>query len=172
MLFSLCQGQLRHIRHASINIATYVLGGRRWHGIWRISRSPTRYWGIFWLCRCVLWRSGQMFTHRWQLRWINEWIIQWSRHSYHQWWQLIALWVNVLAIKAPVITSVATANTLWTWHDECNISLLWCCVHVILFVDFQKKVRAIFLRDNCSYVWVSVPRKKCTTSFLSQYNQN
>ena len=35
---------------------------------------------------------------------INDWIIQWRRHRYHQWWQLISIWVTFLAIKAPVIT--------------------------------------------------------------------
>ena len=39
---------------------------------------------------------------------------------------------------------LATTNTLWTWHDECNMSLWWCCVPVILFVDGHQKVRANF----------------------------
>ena len=107
----------------------------------------------------VLWRAGWLLKNREQMRWINDWIIQWRRHRYHQWWQIIAIWVTVLAIKSPFITRsrllpnlivpcstfVETTNTLWTGHDECNMSLWWCYVPVILFVDFQRKVRANFL---------------------------
>ena len=143
-MLSLWRCQLRHIHHASINIATSVLGGWRWHGIWRISLSLTRYWRSLWLWGCVMWRSGLMLTNRGQLRWIDDWIIQWRRHRFHQWWQLIDIWVTVLEIKAPVIMSVATNNTLWTWHDDYNMSLWWCCMHVIFFVEGQKKVRANF----------------------------
>ena len=92
--------------------------------------------------------------------------------------------MTVVAIKAPVITKscflptltvtssifVATTNTLGTWHDEYNMSLWWCCVPVILFVDGHQKVRSNFLRDNCSHVLVSVPGIKLITSFLYQYN--
>ena len=159
MLLSLCLYQLRYIHHASINIATSILGGRRWHGIWRISWSPTRYWRSLQLMRFVLWRTGWLLKKRGQLRWINDWIFQWRGHRYHRWWQLIILLVTVLAIKAPVImnsrslptlivpysTFVPTNNTLWTWYDECNMSLWWCCVPIILFVDGHQKVRAIFL---------------------------
>ena len=144
MLLSLFQCQLRHIHHASINIATSVLGGQRWHGIWRISWSTTRYWRRLWLWRCVLWRAGWLLTNQGPLRWINDWFIQWRRHSYHQGWQIISLLVIILAIKAPVITSVATNNTLWTWNDKCDMSMGWCCAHVILLVDGQKEVRANF----------------------------
>ena len=211
MLLSLCRCQLRHINHAYINIATSI--GRRWHGIWRIGWSPTRYWRILWLWRCILWRYGWLLTNRGQLMWINDWIIQWMSHMYHQWWQLIALWVTFLAIKAPVImrsvlciygllltnqgqlrwiddwiiqrrshryhrwwqlvaiwvtflsikepvitrirllptlivpcsTFVTTTNNLWSWYYECNMSLWWCCVPVILFVDGYQRVRAKFL---------------------------
>ena len=129
----LCQCQFRHIHHVSINIATSILGGRRWNGILRIIWSPTRYWRSLWIWSCVLWRSAWLLKNRGKLKWINDQIIQWMRHRYHQRWKLIALWVTVLAIKAPVITSVATTNSLWTWHDEYNMSLCWCCVHVILF---------------------------------------
>ena len=107
----------------------------------------------------VLRRSGWLLTNRWHLSWINNWIIQWMRHMYHWRWKLIALWVTVLEIKSPFIkrscslptlivpcsTFVATANTLWTWHDECNMSLWWCCMPVILFVDGQQKEGAKFL---------------------------
>ena len=172
MLLSLCWCQLWHIHHASINIATSIIGGRLWHVIWRIIWSPTRYWRSLQLWCCVLWRYGWLLTNRGHLRWINEWIIQWRSHSYHRWWQLPAPWVNVLAIKSPVITIVETTNSLWTWHDECSMSMWWCCVHVILFVDVQEKVRANVLHDNCSNVWVSVPGIKLSTIFLSQYNPN
>ena len=188
MLLSLCRCQLRHINHASINIAIYILGGRRWHGIWRIRWSTTRYWRILQLMRCVMWRAGWLLTKRGHLSWINDLIIQWRRHRFHRWWQLVDIWVTVLAIKSLVImrwvlwragwlltnrgrlrciddwivqlrenryhwwwqlialwvtvlviespitmrhsslpilivpcsTFVATANTLWTWHDEWN----------------------------------------------------
>ena len=145
MLLSVCRCQLRHIHHAYINIVTSVLGGRRWHGIWRISWSPTRYQRSLWLCRCVIWRAGWLLTNWGQLMWINDWIIQWSRNRYQQWWQFIALWVTVIVIKEPVIMSVATTNTLWMWHDEWNMSLWWCCVTIILFVDDQQEARANFL---------------------------
>ena len=213
MIFLLCRCQLRHINHASINIVNSMLGGRRWHGIWRIRRIQTRYWRSLQLWRCVLWRYVWLLTNRgqmtwmndwiiqwrshryhwwwqliaiwvtflsikspvimrsvlWRSRWlltnlgqlrcINDWIIQWRRHRFHRWWQLVALWVTVLAIKSPVITRshslptlivlcstfVVTTNNFWTWHDECNMSLWWCWVPVILFVDGHKKVRAKFL---------------------------
>ena len=149
-------------------------GHLRWIDDWIIQWRRHRYhqwWKIItvWvtflelkapvMTRSVLWRAGWLFTNREHLRWIDDWIIQWRRHMYHWWWQVIALRVNVLAIKALVITRsrslptlivpcstfVATTNTLWTWHDECNMSLWWCCVPVILFVDGQQKVRAKFL---------------------------
>ena len=45
----------------------------------------------------------------------------------------------------PCSTFVATTNTLWMWHDECNMSL-WCyCVTVILSFDGHQKVGATFL---------------------------
>ena len=199
MLLLLWRCQLRHINHASINISTSIPGGRRWHGNLRIRWSPKRYWIILQLWHCVLWRAGWLLTNRgrlrwinewiiqcrrhryqrwWQLvalwvtvltikapvimrsvwwsagwllknrghlRWINDWIIQWRRHRYHRSWQLIALWVYVLAIKAPFITRIrflptlifpcstflAANNKLWTCHYECNMSLWWCCVPVI-----------------------------------------
>ena len=102
-VLSLCRCQIRHINHVSINIATSIIGGRRWHGIWRIRRSPTGYWRSMQLMRCVRWRSGRLLTNRGQLRWINEWIIQWGSHRYYRWWQFIALWLTVLAIKETVI---------------------------------------------------------------------
>ena len=109
--------------------------------------------------RCVMWQAGWLLTNQGQLRCIYDLIIQWRSHRYHWWWQPVALWVTVLAIKAPVITRscllptlifpcftfVATTNTLWIWHDEYNMSLWWCCVPIILFVDGHQNVRANFL---------------------------
>ena len=108
------------------------------------------------ITRSVLWRSGWILTNGGQMRWIDDWIIQWRRHRYHQWWRLVSILVTVLAIKAPVIarsrslstpispcsTIVATTNNFCTWHDECNISLWWCCVPVIFVVDGHQKVRS------------------------------
>ena len=113
MLLSLCWCQIRHIHHASINITTSILGGRSWHGIWGIRWSPTMYWRSLQIWCCVWWRSGWLLKNRGHLRWINYWIIQWRRHSYHQWWQLIALWVTLLAIKVPVITRIVLWRTGW-----------------------------------------------------------
>ena len=107
----------------------------------------------------VLWRSGWPLTNRGYMRWIDDWIIKWRRHRYHRWWQLVAILMTVLEIKAPVIMSscllptlivpcstlVATTNTLLKWHGECNMILWWCCVPVILFVDGHQKVRFNFL---------------------------
>ena len=144
MLLSLCRFQLRRIHHASINIATSFLGARLWNDIWLISWSPTKYWRRLWLYSCVLWRVGWLLMNKGQQRWINNWTLQWRRHIYHQWWQLIAIWVTVLAIKSPITTNVATKNSLCMWHDKCNMSLWWCCVPAILFVDAQQKVGANF----------------------------
>ena len=138
------------------------------------------------IMRIVLWISGWLFRNQGQMRWIYDLIIQCRRHMYHRWWKLIALWVTVLAIKATIIrsscslptlihpcsTCVAITNTLWTWHDECNMSLWWCYVPVVLFVVDQKSREPIFLRNNCSHVWVSVPGIKLITRFFSQYNPN
>ena len=168
MLLSLLRCQLRHIHNASINIATSVLGGRRWHDILRISWIPIRYWRSLWLWRCVLFRSGWLLTNQGQIRWINDWIIKWRSHRYHQWWQIIALWVTVLVIKAPVITSVVTTNNLWMCHDECNMSLWWYCVHVILFVVGQKKARAnFFARQLQSCLGFSTRNKIDYKTFVS-----
>ena len=240
MLVSLCWCQLRNIDHVSINIATSILGGWRWHGIWLIRWSLTRYWRSLQIWRCVMWRAVWLLMDQVHLRWIDDWVIQWRRHRYHRWWQLIALWVTVLAIKALVIirsvlwraewlstnrgqlrwiydwiiqwmrhryhqwwkitdvwvtalaikapfitrnislptlivpcsTFVATTNTLWMWHDECNMRLWWCCVPVILFVDGQLKVRANFLARQLQSCLIFSTRKKLITSFLSQYHPN
>ena len=169
---SLCRCQLRHIHCASINIVTSVLGGRRWHSIWRISWSLTRYWRSLLLWRCVLWRSGWLLTNWGQLGWINDLVIQCRRYMYHQWWQHIAILVTFLAIKSTVITSVVTINTLWKWHDECNMSFCWCCMNVILFVDGQQKVRAsLFAQQLQSFLSFST-RNKTDYDILSKYNQN
>ena len=212
-MWSLCRCQLRHINHASINVAASIIGGRRLHGIWRIRWITTGYWRSLQLMCCVMWRSGWILTNQGQLNWINNWIIQWMRHRYQWWWQLVSLWVTVLSIKAPVITRsvlwragwlltnrgqlrwidewiiqgrrnryhrqwqlvalwdtvvsikslvitrsislptlivtcstfLATTNNLETWNDECNMSLWWFCVHVILFFHVHKEVRSNFL---------------------------
>ena len=103
-----------------------------------------------------MWRSGWLLTKQGQMIWIDDWISQWRRHRYHRGLQLVALWVTVLAIKAPVITRsrslptlivpcstfVVTTNNLLTWHNECNMSLWWCCVPVIFLVVGHQKVRA------------------------------
>ena len=105
--------QLRHINHASINIATSIIGGRRWHGIWRIRRSPIGYWRSLQLVHCVRWRSGWLLTNRVQLSWINGWIIPLGKRRYHWWRQLISLWVNVIAIKVFVITRTVRWRPEW-----------------------------------------------------------
>ena len=106
------------------------------------------------IMRSVLWRSWWMLTNGGQLRWIDNLIIQWRRNRYHQWWQLVAIWVTVIVIQSPVITMisflptlvspcsifVATTNTLWMWHDEYNRSLRWRCLPVILIVNGNQNV--------------------------------
>ena len=105
--------QLRHINHASINIANSIISVRWWHGIWQIRWSPTGYWRILQIMRCVMSRSGRQLTNQGQMSWINYWIIQLRRHGYHWWWQLISLWVTFLAIKAPVITRSVLCRSGW-----------------------------------------------------------
>ena len=106
----------------------------------------------------VLWRAVWLLMNQGQLRRIDDWNIQWRRHMYHRWWQFVDIWVKVVAIKplvitrscllpaliVPCFTVVVTINSLWTWHDECNMSLWWCCVTVILFVDVHRRVGANF----------------------------
>ena len=154
----------------------------RWINEWIIqwsSHSYNRLWQLIalWLnflaikasdiTGIVLWRSGWMLKNRGQMRWIHDWIIQWKSHRYHRWLQLVALWVTVLAIKAPVITRshslptlivpchsfVATTNTHWMWHNELNMSLWWCCVPVILFVDGHQKFRFIIFFATTAVVF-------------------
>ena len=72
----------------------------------------------------------------------------------------------------PCSTFVATTNTLYTWHDECSMSLWWFCVPIILFVDGHQKVGAKFLEQQLQSCLSSVPGIKLITSFLSQYNPN
>ena len=111
MMLLLCRYKLRHINHASINFATSILGGRRWHDIWRIRWSTTRYWRNLRLYCCVLWRDGWILTNWGQLEWTNDWIIKLRRHKYHRWWKIVSLWVTVLSIKALVITR----SVLWRY---------------------------------------------------------
>ena len=173
-MLSLCRCQIIHINHASINIVTSILGGQQWHGTWGIKVIPTRYWRILQLMCCVMWKSGWLLTNRGHLMWINEWIIQLRRHMHHRWWQLISLWVNVYAIKGLVIKrrrSLPTLivlfyfcgdyqYTLWTWHNECNMSAWWCCVPVILFVNGQKKVRDNVLARKLHWCLIFNTRNK------------
>ena len=123
MLLSLFRCQLRHIHHEYINISTYILGGQQWHIIWRIRWNMTGYWRSLWLWRCVMWRSGWLLTNWGQMRCINDWIIKWRRHRYHRWWQLISLWVTVLAIKTPVITR---SEMWWSGQLLTNRGYLTC----------------------------------------------
>ena len=118
MLLLLCRCQLRHINHASINIATYILGGRWWHSIWRIRWSPTMYWRSLRLWSCVMWRAGGLLTNLGNMRWINDWIIQWRRHRYQRGWQLISLWVTVLAIKELFITRIVLWRAGWLFMNQ------------------------------------------------------
>ena len=126
------------------------------------------------IMRSEMWRSGWLLTNRGHMRWINDWIIQWRRHRYHQQWQLVALWLTVVSIKAPVITGshslptlivpystfVATTNTLETWNDEYNMSLWWNCVPVILLVNGHQKVRAKILARQLQSCLSFITRNK------------
>ena len=172
MLLSLWWCQIIHIHYASINIATSVLGGRRWHGIWPIIWSPTRYRRSLWLWHCFMRRSGCLLTNLEQLMWINYWIIKLRSNRHHHRLKAISLLLSVLAIKEPVITSVATTNTLCMWHNECDMSMWWCCVHVIKLLMANKRWEPTFSLYNCNHVWVSVLGIKLITTFLSQYNPN
>ena len=134
MLLELWWCHIRPINQQSINIATSILVGQRWHGIWCIRWIPTMYWRILWLLRCVLWRAGWLLMNLGQLRWINYWIIQCRRHMYHRRLQLIAILVTVFAMRVLVITRicslptlifpcytfVVTNNTLCTLQNEYN----------------------------------------------------
>ena len=134
------------------------------------------------ITRSVLWRYGWLLTNRGQLRWIDERNMKWRRHRFHWWWKLIAIGVIALGIKAMVVmrsrslptlifpcsTFLATTNTIWAWHDECNMSLWWCCVPVVLFVDGQQKARANFLAKQLqSYLSFSTRNKIDYEIFVS-----
>ena len=132
------------------------------------------------ITRSVLWRYGWLLTNRGQLRWIDEWIIKWTRNRYHRWWQLVDLCVNLLTIKALVITRscslptliapcstfVSNANNLWTWHDGYHINWWWCCVPVILFVDGQQKVWANVLERQLQSCLIFSTRNKIDYEFF------
>ena len=94
-------------------------GKMRWINDWIIQCRRHRYhrrWKLIalwvtvltikapFIMRSIMWRSGWLLTNQGQMSWINDWIIPWRKHRYHRWWQLIALWVTVIAIKALVIT--------------------------------------------------------------------
>ena len=161
MLLSLCRCQLRHINHAFINIATCIIGVRRWHGIWRIRWSPTGYWRSLQLMRCVMWRAGWLLANRGHLRWINYLIIQLRRHRYHRWWKLIYLWVTSLAIKSPVITRSVLWRAGWLltnrgqlrwiddWIIQCrrNIYHRWWQL-VALWVAFLPIGEPVIMRNH------------------------
>ena len=55
---------------------------------------------------------------------------------------------------------MVTINTLWTWHDECNMSLCWFGVHVILFVDGEQKVGANFFTRQVQLYLIFITRNK------------
>ena len=147
-----------------VNYWIVPCGRHRYHQLWQLISICVAVLAIKapGITGSVLWRSGWLLKNWGQLRWIDDWIIQWRRHMYHWWWKFINIWVNALVIKGLVITStcllpipivpcsnfVATTNTLWTWNDECNMGLWWCCVPVILFVYGQQKVRANFLAQR------------------------
>ena len=118
MFFLLYRCQIRHINHASINIATSISGGRRWHGMWWIRWSPAGYWRSLQLVSCVMWRSGLLLTNLGNMRWNNDWIIQWRRHRYHQWWKISAIWVTFLGIKAPVIPKSVLWRSGWLLTNQ------------------------------------------------------
>ena len=150
------RGQLRWINDWIVQWRMH-----RYHQWWQLIAIWVTFLAIkeLVITRSVLWRTGWLLTKRGQLRWIDDLIIQWRRQRYHPWWKLIALWVTVLVIKSmiikkscslptlifPCFTFVATNNTLWTWHNEWNMSLREFCVPVILFVYVQQKARANFL---------------------------
>ena len=184
MLLSLCRCQLRHIHHESINITTSILGGRRWYGIWWIIWSHTRYWISLQVWSCVMWRSVWLLTNRGQLRRINNRIIKCRRHRYYRWWQLIALWVNAIEIKAPVIMvsvfclpQLFPVPHLWrlpTLFGRGMMNEIWvyggflCLLFCLLIAN--RMWEPTFWRDNCSRVRVKVQGIKPKTIFLSQYN--
>ena len=149
MLSSFCRCQLRHINHASINIATSIIGGRRWHGIWWIRRSPTGYWRSLQLMRCVMWRAGWMFTNRLQLNCINDWIIPWRKNRYHRWRQLISIWVNVIAIKAFIITRTVRWRPGWLLTNRGQ--LRWIDDQII-----QWKINRYHRQWHLYALWVTV----------------
>ena len=137
------------------------------------------------ITRSVLWISGSLLTDRGHLRWIDNWIIQWRRQSYQGWWQLVDLWVTVLAIKAPVITRINSLIFLfpvpflwWLTIPFGNgmMNAICVCGGVVCLLFYLlrtiKRWEPTFWRNNCSYVWVSVPGTKTITRFLSQYNHN
>ena len=159
MLLLLCRCHLRHINHVSINIATHILGGRRWHDIWRIWWSPTRYWRSLQLMHCVMWKSGWLLTTQGKLSWIKNWIIQWIRQRYYRWWQIIALWVTVFAIKAPV----TTGSVLWksTWLLTKWGQLRWIDDWII-----QRRKNVYHRRWQLVALWVNVLEIK--TPFITR----
>ena len=105
---------------------------------------------------------------------------------YHRWWQIIAIWVNVLAIKAPVITRsfrcllwLFPVPLLWRLPIPFGrgiMNAIWVCGDVVCLLFCllmsNKRWEPIFWRENCSHVWVSIPGIKLITIFLSQYNPN
>ena len=160
-MFPLCRCQLRHIHHASINIATSILGGRRWHDILRIRLIPTRYWRSLWIWSCVLWRSAWLLKNRGKLKWINDQIIQWMRHRCHQWWKLIDIWVNVLAIKALVITRSVLWRSGWMltnrghmrwinyWSIQCRRHRYHRWWKLISLWVTSLAIKALFISRSC-----------------------
>ena len=141
--------QLRHINHSSINTATYIIGGHWWHGIWRIRWSPNRYWRSLRLWRFFLWRIGLLLTNLVQLRWINYWIINWRRHRYHQLWQLIALWVTVVAIKELIITKECFVKSWMTVDEPRTAEMDWWLNYSMEEAQVSLVMKTCFSLSDC-----------------------
>ena len=150
MLLSFYRCQLRHINHASINISTSIIGGRKGHVIWRIRWSPIRYWRSLQLMRCVMWRSGWLLTNREQLIWINDWMIQWRRHRYHQWWKIIDIWVTERATSCRYLWYMFLLH--WIIQPSIHIS----CPR---FVDSRPALHITLLVITSALIAISVTKR-------------
>ena len=98
------------------------------------------------ITRSFLWRAEWLLTNRGHLRCIGDWIIQWRKHRYHQWWQLVAILVTSLAIKAPLITRsrllptlIVTCSTFWLLpipFGRGMMNAIWVCGGVVCLLFF------------------------------------
>ena len=59
-----------------------------------------------------------------------------------------------------------------TWHDECNMSLWWCCVPVILIFNGHQNVRSNFLAQQLQSYLSSSTRNKIDFDIFFQYYPN